>query len=125
LLRRQERGEVSALVAIPARAAKVIVACGLVTGVLWPAAVAWADETPPPPPTPTTTTAEAPPPDPYAAPAKPSPSKPKTTTPTTPVTHAHRRAYWKDRVHQDQLVVTDQVYVDRPAAETSSKLAKK
>jgi hypothetical protein len=89
LLRRQLRGEFSALVATPARAAKVVLACALATGVLWPAAVAWADETPPPAPTPTTTTPEAPPPDPYSAPAKPSPSKPKSTPrPTTPVTHS-------------------------------------
>jgi hypothetical protein len=89
LLRRFERGELSALVLTPAlRAAKACVFCALLGFALSSAAVARADEAPPPPPTPTTTTPEAPPPDPYSAPAKPPPSKPKSTTPTTHVTRS-------------------------------------
>jgi hypothetical protein len=83
LLRRQQRGDHSALEATPARAAKAVLVCALVTGVLWPTSAAWADETPPAPPaTPTTTTPDAPPPDPYKAPAKSAPSKPKSTPST-------------------------------------------
>jgi hypothetical protein len=91
LLRRFERGELSALVVAPAlRAAKACLVCALLGVALSSAAVAWADEAPPPPPTPTTTTPEAPPPDPYSAPAKPPPSKPKSTT--RPTTHVTRSA---------------------------------
>ena len=91
LLRRQQRGELSAL-ATNSALLKVLLACALATGALWSVTAARADEAPPP--TPTTTTPEAPPPDPYSAPAKPpaQSSKPKSaprpSTKSTPAAPA-------------------------------------